>query len=63
MLPHLDKVGFAEAARGNFRFFEFMQRKYGGIPGQIERGMRDAGQTFGGSIWEALQRINEEEKD
>jgi hypothetical protein len=63
MLPHLDKVGFAQAAKGNFKFFEFMQRKYGGIPGQIEKGIKEAGRTFGGSMWEALQRIKEAEKD
>jgi len=46
LMPHLDKIGW-KAAGKNFQYFEFMQRKYGGVVGQLESGVRGAMEELG----------------
>jgi hypothetical protein len=59
-IAYLDKIGLA-AARKNFPYWMALQRKFGGMVGEVEGGLEKAGQALG-TMWECLQNSYEEDK-
>ena len=57
MIPHLAKVAWKMAPK-DFRYFEFLQRKFGGVQTPVEAGAK----MFGESMWDAVLRYRQGEE-